>query len=121
MIRHIVLLQIPSYTDPAEVETMIRQLEQAALAVPGALAFCGGAKLPGSGLSQGFTHAVNIDFVDEAARDTYLAELDRDRVGGRLSEMTEGGLGGILIMNINIDNISAPQKGTVKKPQLRWE
>ena len=67
------------------------------------------------------THAVNIDFVDEAARDVYLSELDHDRVGIRLSEMTEGGLGGILIMNINIDNISTPQKGSDKKPELRWE
>ncbi len=121
MIRHIVLLQIPNHADPFEVETMIRQLEQAALAVPGTVAFCGGPKLPGSWMGQGFTHAVNIDFVDEAARDTYLAELDRDRVGSRLSEMTEGGLGGILIMNINIDNISTPQKGSDKKPELRWE
>ena len=72
MIRHIVLLQIPNHADPFEVETMIRQLEQAALAVPGTVAFCGGAKLPGSWMGQGFTHAVNIDFVDEAARDAYL-------------------------------------------------
>jgi hypothetical protein len=109
MIRHIVLLQIPSHVPDAEITSMIRQLETTALAVPGMMAFCGGAKRPGSGMSQGFTHAVNIDFIDEAARDIYLSELDYDRLGIRLSDMTEGGLGGILIMNISIDDIRTPQ------------
>jgi hypothetical protein len=120
MIRHIVLLQIPSHVPDAEINAMIGQLEKAALAVPGMVAFCGGAKRPGSGLSQGFTHAVNIDFVNEDARDVYLSELDHDRVGIRLSEMTEGGLGGILIMNISIDDIRTPEGGRDKKPELRW-
>ena len=120
MIRHIVLLQIPSHVSEEKIAKIMGQLETAALAVPGMVAFCGGAKRPGSGLSQGFTHAVNIDFVDEAARDVYLSEQDHDRVGIRLSEMTEGGLGGILIMNINIDEISTPEKRSDKKPELRW-
>lgn len=120
MIRHIVLLQIASHVAESDIEAMLKQLEEVALATPGMMAFCGGAKISGSGLAQGFTHGLNIDFVDELARDAYLAELDRDRTGRRLSDMTEGGLGGILIMNINIDDIKTPDKIPDRKPQLRW-
>lgn len=125
MIRHIVLLQIPSHIARDKIDSMFDQLQQIALAMPGTVAFCSGANMPGSGLHQGFTHVINIDFIDETARDTYVAELDRDRIGGRLSDMTEGGLGGILIMNINLDHVRTRDNDNepgVKshKPQLRW-
>ncbi|HAY49938.1 Dabb family protein [Thalassospira sp.] len=120
MLRHIVLLQVADHVNPDQVETLIDQLAKAAMSVPGMVAFCGGKKKAGSGLSQGFTHGFNIDFVDEQARDAYLAELDSDRVGSRLSEITVGGLGGILVMNIDIDDIRTPDKNPDKKPQLRW-
>ena len=120
MIRHIALLQIKSRIPDEEIKAMISQLEQAALTVPGMVAFCGGAKQPGSGMSQGFTHVINIDFVDAASRDIYLSELDRDRMGIRVSEMTEGGLGGILTINIDIDDIRMRPSGHDRKPELRW-
>lgn len=118
MIRHIVLLQIQSHIPDAEITSMISQLEQAAFAVPGMVAFCGGAKQPRSGLSQGFTHAITIDFVDEASRDIYLSEFDRDRMGIRLSQMTEGGLGGILSINIDLDNIRGRKQDMTQELQM---
>jgi hypothetical protein len=121
MIRHIVLLQVADHITSDEIKTMIAQLADTAMSLPGTVAFCGGQKIAGSGLSQGFTHGFNTDFVDEKARDAYLAELDGDRVGSRLSEITVGGLGGILVMNIDITDIRTPEKGTDRKPQLRWE
>ncbi|KXJ55071.1 MAG: stress responsive protein [Thalassospira sp. Nap_22] len=120
MIRHIVLLQIPSHIAQSDIDTMIGELEKVAFSVPGALAFSGGPKMTGSGLSQGFTHAITIDFTDLAARDTYVRGLDQDWIGIRLSEMTEGGLGGILAISVNVDDIHTPDKGSDKKPELRW-
>tara|TARA_R110000796_G_scaffold121432_2_gene235620 strand:- start:28323 stop:28700 length:378 start_codon:yes stop_codon:yes gene_type:complete len=124
MLRHIVLLQVASDVDLASVDLIISQMEKAALAVPGAIAFGGGPKKPGSGMSQGFTHGYTIDFCDEKSRDTYLAELDRDHVGRRLSDITVGGLGGILVMNVDVRDIRTPGleplKDPNKKPQLRW-
>ncbi|RCK49097.1 Dabb family protein [Thalassospira profundimaris] len=120
MLRHIVLLQVADHIPADQVDAIIDQLAKTAMSLPGTKAFCGGKKKIGSGLSQGFTHGYNIDFVDEAARDAYLAELDGDRVGSRLSEITVGGLGGILVMNIDISNIQTPDKTPDQKPQLRW-
>lgn len=67
MIRHIVLLQIPSHIARDKIDSMFDQLQQIALAMPGTVAFCSGANMPGSGLHQGFTHVINIDFIDETA------------------------------------------------------
>ncbi|MDG4718618.1 MULTISPECIES: Dabb family protein [Thalassospira] len=120
MLRHIVLLQVADHVAPDQVKSIIDQLANAAMSLPGTLAFCGGEKKAGSGLSQGFTHGFNIDFIDEQSRDDYLAELDSDRVGNRLSEITVGGLGGILVMNIDLNDIRTPDKNPDRKPQLRW-
>lgn len=78
MIRHIVLLQIPSHIAQSDIDTMIGELEKVAFSVPGAIAFCGGAKMTGSGL------------------------------------------GGILAISVNVDDIHTPDKGSDKKPELRW-
>ncbi|MFV1849443.1 MAG: Dabb family protein [Thalassospira sp.] len=120
MIRHIVLLQVSSSETPETVANVLTGVEAAALATSGVVSFAGGPKMSGSGMSQGFTHGYTIDFFDEDARDLYLSELDRDGIGRRLSDIAVGGLGGILVMNINIADIRKPDDARSKKLQLRW-
>lgn len=120
MIRHIVLIQVSGNQTPETITNVLAGVEAAALATSGVVSFAGGPKIPGSGMSQGFTHGFTIDFVDEDARDLYLSELDRDGIGRRLSDIAVGGLGGILVMNINISDIRKPGDAKSKKLQLRW-
>ncbi|OSQ50182.1 Dabb family protein [Thalassospira alkalitolerans] len=120
MLRHIVLLQIGDQVGAAEIVSLIDELAAVAFEIPGIVAFAGGAKTQGSGLSQGFTHALTIDFIDETARDAYLSGLDKDDVGRRISEMTVGGLGGVLAMNIDISDMKFPDDIPPKKLQAKW-
>ncbi|MCC9621221.1 Dabb family protein [Thalassospira sp. MA62] len=121
MIRHVVMIQIDGTADPAQVRDVFNGLQQAALNVDGMMAYCAGANLVGSGLNQGFTHCITIDFDNAAARDFYLSELDRDGIGARLSQITVGGLGGILVMNIDISDISTRRDTGPRKLQARWD
>ena len=120
MLRHIVLLQIGDGVSASQITGLLDELSQVALETPGILAFAGGPKTPGSGLSQGFTHALTIDFVDGAARDAYLSGLDKDGVGRRISEMTVGGLGGVLAINLDISDMKTPDDLSRKKLQAKW-
>lgn len=108
MIRHVVLLQISGTANRTEVSKTLAAIEEKALATPGMVAFTGGENQKGNGLNQGFTHCYTIDFVDAHARDTYLDLLDQDETCWRLSDITVGGLGGILSMNIDITDIRTP-------------
>lgn len=120
MLRHIVLLQISDEIPASEIDGLLRELSEVALETPGIRAFAGGPKTPGSGMSQGFTHALTIDFSDALARDSYLSGLDKDGIGRRISEMTVGGLGGVLVINIDVSDIKAPNDLPTKKLQAKW-
>ncbi|MBX2832353.1 MAG: Dabb family protein [Rhodospirillales bacterium] len=120
MIRHIVLLQVSGSIPPGQIKEVLIGVESAALATSGMVAFAGGEKTTGSGLSQGFTHGYTIDFKDDEARDHYLVALDEDGLGRRLSDIAVGGLGGILVMNIDISDIKTPEDTSSKKLQARW-
>ncbi|MEQ9346313.1 MAG: Dabb family protein [Thalassospira sp.] len=120
MIRHIVLVQVSGSIPAEQIKEVLVGVEAAAFETPGMVAFAGGAKTTGSGLSQGFTHGYTIDFFDEEARDIYLAELDRDGIGRRLTDIAVGGLGGVLAMNIDISDIRTPEDNGGKKLQARW-
>ncbi|MFH1805726.1 MAG: Dabb family protein [Pseudomonadota bacterium] len=121
MLRHIVLLQVSEKVTQAAFIEIFDELAAVALSVPGTLAFTGGPKISDSGgLHQGFTHGYTIDFTDKEARDAFQAGLDHNGVGKRLPQMTVGGLGGILVMNIDISNIKTPGEKPAKKLQAKW-
>ncbi|OKH87344.1 Dabb family protein [Thalassospira sp. TSL5-1] len=103
MIRHIVLVQVPYHADLAERDNVFALLKEIALKTPGMVAFSGGRNLEKDGLHQGFTHAFTIDFIDIAAKNDYLSSLDQNNTGNRLVKLAEGGLGGILVMNMEVD------------------
>lgn len=107
MIRHVVLLQISGSVARSESQKVFDAIARIARATPGMVGFSGGANIPGSGLNQGFTHCFTIDFKDEKSRDAYLEGLGQDETCWRLTDMTVGGLGGILSMNIDLGDQKA--------------
>ena len=50
----------------------------------------------------GHTHAFTVDFDDAAARDAYLALPEHESAGARLVRATEGGLAGLIVLDIEI-------------------
>ncbi|PKR58915.1 Dabb family protein [Thalassospira lohafexi] len=109
MIRHVVLLQFSGVTKPDDIKDVLGAIKANAVATPGMVGFAGGKNLQGGGLNQGFTHCYTLDFVDAKARDAYLDRLDNDETCWRLSDMTVGGLGGILSMNIDVTDITSSE------------
>ncbi|AUG54684.1 Dabb family protein [Thalassospira marina] len=120
MIRHIVLVQVPYHADPAERDAVFAALKDIALKTKGMLAFSGGRSLEKDGLHQGFTHAFTIDFVDAGARNEYLSGLDQNHTGHRLIKLAQGGLGGILVMNIELDPAPPAGPERPRKLQASW-
>ncbi|RCK53939.1 hypothetical protein TH25_00790 [Thalassospira profundimaris] len=123
MIRHIVLVQVPYHADPAERDKVFAALKEIALETPGMLAFSVGRNLEKDGLHQGFTHALTIDFVNIAAKNDYLSSLDQNNAGNRLTKLAEGGLGGILVMNMELDPVGPDEPAGPERPrklQASW-
>ncbi|OSQ40381.1 Dabb family protein [Thalassospira mesophila] len=120
MIRHIVLVQVPYHADPAETEAVFFGMKEMAATIEGMLGFVGGRNLDRDGLHQGFTHAFTIDFINSAARDDYIIGLDEKQIGQRLVKLAQGGLGGILVMNTEIDEVSLSGPERPRKLQASW-
>jgi|TARA_R110002012_G_scaffold95704_3_gene231141 hypothetical protein len=122
MIRHIVLVQVPYHADRTETEAVFLGMQEIAASIKGMLGFAGGRNLDKDGLHQGFTHAFTIDFAGIDARDDYVANLEHNQIGHRLAKLAQGGLGGIMVMNIDIDEISAPgpKNKKLRKLQAFW-
>jgi len=102
MIRHIVLVRFPAAAGAETIDPLFRALADLRGVVPGMLRFAGGANVSPEGLARGFTHAFVADFVDAAARDAYLVHPAHEAAGARLVAAAEGGLEGLVVLDIDI-------------------
>ena len=102
MIRHIVLARFSPLTPHAAIDGVFTHLANLRDVIPGLLRFDAGANVSPEGLARGFTHAFVVDFETIAARDVYLSHPAHKAAGARLVETTEGGLDGILVIDIEI-------------------
>ncbi len=102
MIRHLVLVKFPADARAQTIEEIFRELDNLRSVVPGMLSFKGGANVSPEGLSRGFTHAFVVDFADIAARDAYLVHPAHQAAGGRLVAATQGGIEGLVVIDVAI-------------------
>jgi tRNA U34 5-methylaminomethyl-2-thiouridine-forming methyltransferase MnmC len=58
---------------------------------------------PEVGMDHGWSDGFIIDFVDAAARDTYLIDPAHQAIGQRLVEAAVGGVAGIFVFDLDID------------------
>ena len=103
MIRHVVLVRFREAVPATEITAIFRQLDDLRAKLPGMKVFCHGSNVSPEGLSRGFTHAFTVDFADAAARDAYLAHPDHEAAGARLVKAAEGGLGGLTVLDFNLE------------------
>ena len=102
MIRHIVLVKFPAGASAETIGALFRALDDLRSVVPGMLRFAAGANVSPEGLARGFTHAFVADFTDAAARDAYLVHPAHQAAGARLVAAAEGGLDGLIVVDIDI-------------------
>ena len=100
MIRHLVLVRFRKDVDEAEVSSTFARLGALQTLVPGMTAFVGGANVSPECLARGFTHAFSCDFETPSARDAYLVHPAHKDAAGRLLGMLEGGVDGVLVLDV---------------------
>lgn len=99
MIRHIVLIRFRSDVEPAQIEAAFDQVVALREKIDGIVAITAGKNVSPESLEKGFMHGFVVDFTDAAARDAYLPHPDHVIVGGKLVELAENGLDGILVFD----------------------
>ena len=97
MIRHLVLIRFPASCPAGSVASILGQIEDLKSVVPGMIDFHAGTDVTPVPLSQGFTHAITVDFEDAASRDGYWEHPGHIAVAGRLAPLLEKGAEDILI------------------------
>ncbi|MGA2042357.1 MAG: Dabb family protein [Roseiarcus sp.] len=102
MIRHIVLVKFRSGLPAGEIAAVFAALDDLRAATPGMSRFDAGADVSPEGLARGFTHAFTVDFANVAARDAYLVHPAHQAAGARLVGAAEGGIDGLLVIDIAI-------------------
>jgi hypothetical protein len=100
MIRHIVLVRFASHVGDAEIARIFADLRELRHTIPGLLSFAAGANVSPEGLARGYTHAFTVDFADAEARDLYLADGGHAKAGAALVAALEGGLDGLLVIDV---------------------
>ena len=101
MLRHIVLVKFRSEVLAAEIDAALDQVAALREKIDGIVAVSVGANISPEALEKGFRHGFVVDFTDEAARNAYLTHPDHVAVGGKLVELAEGGIDGILVFDYN--------------------
>ena len=102
MIRHIVLIKFRPEVAEADIAAMFADLAAIRDRVPGFLDMRFGRSESPEKLERGYMHGFTIDFEDWAALHSYLEHPDHKAAGGRLIAHAEGGLDGILVVDIDV-------------------
>jgi len=100
MIRHCVLVRFRPEVTQEERAAIYQELESLREVVPGFLAMYFGPNVSPEGLHQGFVDGFTMDFVDEAARDSYLVHPAHKAAGAKLVAALQGGRDGLIVFDM---------------------
>ncbi|HEX2528133.1 MAG TPA: Dabb family protein [Geminicoccus sp.] len=104
MIRHVVLFKLRKDLDEGKLQRIFDGLAGLRHAIPGMVDFHGSANCSPEGLNKNYTHGFTIDFMDVSARDAYLVDPEHKSLGQQLTEASEGGVEGLLVLDINLSD-----------------
>lgn len=96
MIRHTVFCK---FAEDADLPTIVAALKGLQQTIPGIVAITFGSDNSPEGLQKGFTHSFSVDFIDAAARDSYLPHPAHLVVGKMIVAALEGGLEGLAVID----------------------
>ena len=106
MIRHCVFVNFKGSVTATEREAIYDSLRALRHKIDGLVADHYGPNVSPEGLAQGFADGFIMDFRDAAARDAYLVHPDHQAAGARLVAALEGGIGGLVVFDMEIPSIS---------------
>lgn len=102
MIRHVVLFKLRHGLAASVAGQIFDALQALKRHIPGITAISCGADVSPEGLQRGNTHAFTVDFINAAARDSYLPHPAHQKVGAMIVASSEGGVDGITVLDWEI-------------------
>ena len=102
MIRHIVLTRFNPATTEEAIAEIYADLAALVRDLPGARDFRGGRSNSPEDLERGYRHGFTIDFDTWEALATYAENPVHRALGARLVENAEGGVEGLLVLDIEV-------------------
>lgn len=104
MIRHIVLVRFRADVDEATIHALFEELHAIEGRIDGLLSIASGRSESPEKIERGYMHGFVADFADWPALEAYQAHPDHQRFGARLVAHAEGGLDGILVFDLPVQN-----------------
>ena len=102
MIRHIVLIRFRPEIPEEKINAIFADLHQIKNVLPGVLSITSGRSESPEQIERGYMHGFVADFADWAALAAYQAHPDHKRVGAALVANAVGGLDGILVFDLPV-------------------
>jgi hypothetical protein len=103
MIRHIVLIRFRPEVTAEKIAAIFADLDQIRHTLPGVISITSGRSESPEQIERGYMHGFVADFADWAALAAYQAHPDHKRVGAALIANAVGGLDGILVFDLGVE------------------
>jgi hypothetical protein len=103
MIRHIVLVKFQPTMSDAAIDAIFADLHAIKKILPGVLSITSGKSESPEQIERGFMHGFVADFASWDALQAYQDHPDHKRVGAALVAGAVGGLDGILVFDLPVD------------------
>lgn len=103
MIRHIVLIRFRTDVTEAQIAAMFAELEEIRSKISGVLAITSGRSESPEKIERGYMHGFVVDFDGWAALEAYQTHPDHKALGAKLVAHAEGGLDGILVFDLPVN------------------
>ncbi len=100
MIRHIVMLDLPSDYDRDTLADIMAQIETLKQKIPGFTHFEHGPNRDYEGMSPNCAYAFVCHFENEDTSRAYIIDPDHHKFGQRLVDMCNGGVAGITVVDM---------------------
>lgn len=107
MIRHIVLIRFRPEIAEATIAAIFADLHAIKARLPGVLAITSGRSESPERIERGYMHGFVADFAGWATLADYQDHPDHKRVGAALVAAAVGGIDGILVFDLAIDDLAA--------------
>ena len=102
MIQHSVYLRLKASFQDDEKQAIYDALRELKQDLPGVVDFKAGPNVSTEGLNGGFLDGFSILFEDPDARDIFLTDARHREINERLMAVTDGGLSGMLVFDMEV-------------------
>ena len=102
MILHCVFLRFKSAVQATEKQAIYDSIRALADVIPGMNDVQSGPDVSPEGLNGGFRDGFIVRFENAEARDTYLVHPDHVAAGDRIVALTDGGLAGLMVFDMDV-------------------